>query len=327
MDLRIMPIKLIVKKLLNEAGLLDEQRFNDQVAGDASKLAEFKKIEKIWHEAGETGLFDQIDTNSDWEMIRSKLGIPGRRVYNQLSLNNYLIRIAATVILTAGLSIGIYKTIVSVNHESNGFVTIKAEYSPREIRLPDASSVSLNAGSRITYNSDFGDRLREVILEGEAFFDVIPDKARPFKVYTGESVVVVTGTRFAIREEKGSVKVSVLNGTVLLSNTDENSRNIMISANQSGILSSGKDLSLENRIETNTLSWKTGHLVFDQKPIDSALIDIARHFRKELTIKAEITDEITAQFQDQPLGEILNEINLVAGLKFDTTSTTLIVRK
>jgi ferric-dicitrate binding protein FerR (iron transport regulator) len=131
-----------------------------------------------------------------------------------------------------------------------------------------------------------------------------------------------------VREDVGSVKVAVLTGTVLLSNTTGDHPNqISISANQSGVLLSGNELKVENGIEANTLSWKTGHLIFDETPIDSALIDIAHHFRKELSIQTEISDEITAEFQDQPLGEILNEINLVAGLKFDTTGTTLIVRK
>ena len=80
-------------------------------------------------------------------------------------------------------------------------------------------------------------------------------------------------------------------------------------------------------IPVNNLSWKTGHLIFEDTPIDSALIDIARHFRKELSVETPVTEQITAEFQDQPLHEILKELELVAGLQFDTTRTTLIVRK
>jgi ferric-dicitrate binding protein FerR (iron transport regulator) len=328
MNLNSMPIKLIFKKLIHEADLRDERRFNDRIANHASRLAEYKRIEKIWNEAGESGIFGQIDTESDWNIIRTRMNIPVKEQYQRLPVYNYFLRIAAILIITGGLSIGLYKIIVSVNHvKSNGFVTIQADNSPKEIKLPDASSVTLNAGSRIAYSSGFNDNAREVILNGEALFDVIPDKTRPFKVYTGESVVIVTGTRFTIREEDGSVKVAVLSGTVLLSNTGDHPKQISITANQCGVLMSSNELKVENHIEANTLSWKTGHLVFDQTPIDSALIDIARHFRKELSIETEVTEEITAEFQNQPLREILNEINLVAGLKFDTTASTLIVRK
>jgi transmembrane sensor len=168
---------------------------------------------------------------------------------------------------------------------------------------------------------------REVILNGEALFEVVADIAHPFKVFTGESVVVVTGTRFTVREEKGLVKVSVLSGNVLLSNSGEKAKQIRIAANQSGYLLPDHNLKIENKIELNNLSWKTGHLVFRETPIDTALIDIARHFSRDLVFETSIREDITAEFQNQPLNEILDEINLVAGLKFDTTGTALIVRK
>jgi hypothetical protein len=62
-------------------------------------------------------------------------------------------------------------------------------------------------------------------------------------------------------------------------------------------------------------------------PIDSALMDIARHFNRQLSIETKIQERVTAEFQNQPLYEILDELKLVAGLQFDTTGTALIVRK
>ena len=323
-----MPIKLILKKLNTGTDPRDEQRFNEKIAVDARKMEEFKRLEKIWHEAGKLGLFEQIDTEADWEQVRSRINIPTLQKYHPLPVYRYMLRYAAIGLLAFGLSAGIYKTISFVNRDKAGsFITRTAAGSHSDILLPDGSSVSLKGGSKITYNSSFGGQTREVILEGEALFEVTPDKMHPFKVYTGESVVVVTGTRFTIREEKGSVKVAVLSGKVLLSNSGDHPKQISISANQSGYLLKGNELKLENGIEVNELSWKTGHLIFDETPIDSALIDIARHFRKELTVETRITEDITAEFQDQPLNEILDELKIVAGLKFDTTGTALIVRK
>jgi hypothetical protein len=56
-------------------------------------------------------------------------------------------------------------------------------------------------------------------------------------------------------------------------------------------------------------------------------VDIARHFHRDLSFDVILQEKITAEFQDQPLHEILKELELVAGLKFDTTGTALIVRK
>ncbi len=328
MDLTNMPIKLYLKKLTLETDLREEQRFNDRIAGNSRKMEEFKRIEKIWQESGKIGLFEHIDTGTDWELVRSRIRIPLTQKYRQVPVYSYALRIAAVIIIASGLSIGIYKTITLVNREKPaGYVSVEAAVNPRNVRLPDGSVVTLKGGSSLTYHSDFGTVTRDVILNGEALFEVVPDKIHPFKVYTGESVVTVTGTRFNVREEKGIVKVSVLSGNVLLSNTGEHAKQIRIAANQSGYMLPDHNLKIENKIEANELSWKTGHLMFRETPIDTALIDIARHFRKDLVIETEIKEDITAEFQDQPLNEILDEIKLVAGLKFDTTGTALIVRK
>jgi ferric-dicitrate binding protein FerR (iron transport regulator) len=328
MDLTNMPIKLFLKKLTLETDFREEQRFNDRIVSNSRKMDEFKRIEKIWLESGKIGLFEQIDTDSDWELVRSRIRIPLTQKYSRTPVYSYALRVAAVIIIASGLSIGIYKTITFVNREKPaGYVSLAATAFPRNINLPDGSAVTLKDGSALTYRSDFGKVTREVILNGEALFEVVPDKVHPFKVYSGESVVVVTGTRFSVREEKGLVKVSVLSGNVLLSNTGEHAKQIRIAANQSGYLLPDHNLKIENKIEVNELSWKTGHLVFRETPIDTALIDIARHFRKDLVIETSIKEDITAEFQDQPLNEILDEINVVAGLKFDTTGTALIVRK
>jgi len=323
-----MPIKLFVKKLTRTADSHDEQEFENRIAKNPHVQEEYKIIQKIWNEAGNTGIFEHIDTESDWKLVSSQIGLTVPTRYGRISWQGYFLRIAALVVLTFGLSLGFYKIITSLNKPDSGFVSLPADHNVRDIVLPDGSSVALNAGSKLIYRNDFGSVTRDVILEGEALFTIIPDISRPFKVFINESIVEVTGTKFSVREEDGTVKVSVLSGTVLLFTKDEDNKKISIKANQSGYLLTGSnELGVEEGIPVNNLSWKTGHLVFEETPIDSALIDIARHFRKELSIESTVKEEITAEFQDQPLHEILKEFELVAGLQFDTTRTTLIVRK
>jgi transmembrane sensor len=328
MDLINMPIKLFVKKLTRTADSRDELKFENHVAKDPQILEEYLFVQKIWNEAGNTGIFKQIDTKTDWEQVSARIGLNVPTRYGRISWQSYFLRIAALIVLTFGLSFGFYKIITSFNKADSGFVTLLADKSIREITLPDGSSVALNSGSKLIYRNDFGNVTRDVVLEGEALFTVVPDVSRPFKVFINESIVEVTGTKFSVREEDGIVKVSVISGIVLLSSKDVDNKKISIKANQSGYLhTSSNELGIEEGIPVNSLSWKTGHLVFEETPIDSALFDIARHFRKELLIENTIKEEITAEFQDQPLHEILKELELVAGLQFDTTRTTLIVRK
>jgi len=326
MELTKMTNGLFTKKLLGTADQKDEQKFRQLIGDDPGKLAEFQLIQKIWQEAESVKVFEQIDTRSDWKLVASRVNLFPRN-YRKIPWNVYFLRIAALVILTFGLSIGFYKLVLLNKNTESGFTTYKTNEQKKEIILPDGSAITLNAGSDLAFRDGFGTNSREVILNGEAFFNVNHNPELPFKVYSGESVVEVTGTSFSISQNKSEVRVSVISGTVILSSSDNVGEKISLHANQSALLSDKNEIMVEDGIPVNVLSWKTGHLIFNQTPIDSALIDIARHFRRNLDLETVIDENITAEFQDQPLHEILGELTLVAGLQFDTSGTALIVRK
>jgi len=65
-----------------------------------------------------------------------------------------------------------------------------------QVTLSDGTKVYLNAGSRLVYPEIFSGSTREVLLTGEAFFDVTPDNKKPFIVQTSHLKVKVLGTRF-----------------------------------------------------------------------------------------------------------------------------------
>jgi transmembrane sensor len=323
MEFKKMPIKRFTKKITRATDHRDEQKHENPTADDPCIF-----IENIWEESGNLKVFAQIDTDSDWKLITERINHKIPVNYHKMPWKVYFLRIAALLVLTFGLSIGIYRIIVYLNSTDNGFTSYIAENKIKEVFLPDGSKVTLNTGSSLSYREDgFGTQSREVILDGEALFDVMHEASLPFKVFVGESVVEVTGTSFSILETNNALKVSVISGRVLLFLTDKIENKISISANQSGYLLTNNELKVEEGISANFLSWKTGHLIFEQTPIDSALMDIAHHFQKELLFETTLKDEITAEFQDQPLHEILDELKLVAGLQFDTTGSALIVRK
>ena len=66
------------------------------------------------------------------------------------------------------------------------------------ITLPDGTIVHLNSESKLTYTPEFNGKLREVSLEGEAFFEVTPNKEKPFIVKTSFFDVEVLGTSFNV---------------------------------------------------------------------------------------------------------------------------------
>ena len=280
---------------------------------------------RIWEEARYSGAFSHIDVESDWKQFRSGIAQGHSSVSGPKLIIKWALRVAAVTILAAGLTYVLKKRSLPVVYTPL-LITNDASGSVKEIVLPDGSSVTLNVGSVLTYYDDFNNGKRDVHLEGEGLFSVVPDSDAPFRVFTGNSVIQVTGTTFSVYQKNEITEVAVLEGKVLLSSAEDSEKQLEILQNQSGYLNED-GLAIREGIDKNELSWKTGMLIFDETPLDSALIDIAHHFRKDLKLETTIYDDITAEFQNQTLAEILGEIEQVAELVFDTTGGALTVSR
>src|SRR5690606_3033035 len=95
---------------------------------------------------------------------------------------------AAAALITGGLT-WIYAFYLKEDIKSGTNAAMMSEVvakkgSRKTMMLPDGTKVWLNADSRLTYKSNFKSSSREVLLEGEAFFDVVKDSSRPFIVHT-----------------------------------------------------------------------------------------------------------------------------------------------
>src|SRR5204863_2744841 len=89
--------------------------------------------------------------------------------------------------------------------------------SVRNILLPDGSRIWLNKFSKLTWPENYGEEIRTVSLEGEAYFEVAKNKTKPFVVVSGKIITQVLGTVFNVSQQKnGVVKVTLSEGSVLV---------------------------------------------------------------------------------------------------------------
>jgi transmembrane sensor len=88
--------------------------------------------------------------------------------------------------------------------------------------LPDGSTVWLNAGSKITY-ANFSGPVREVTLEGEAYFDVVKQPNRPFIVHAADINIKVLGTAFNVKsyDEDRTVETTLIRGLVQITRKND----------------------------------------------------------------------------------------------------------
>lgn len=146
-----------------------------------------------------------------------------------------------------------------------------------ETQLPDGTRVCLNAESSLSFNRHFGRGSRDVTLEGEGYFMVTSDAARPFRVHTSNTCVTVKGTTFNVRSysDEQETTVSLIEGSVVLNtNLDE----AILTPGQCAVIS--RD---DNKISTKTADpfatdWINGRIVFTDKTIPEILRSIERNY-------------------------------------------------
>lgn len=163
------------------------------------------------------------------------------------------------------------------------YMTATAER--REIVLPDGSRMTLDAASAVAL--DFADGHRTVrLLSGDAFFDVVHDEARPFKVEGHFGIVRVTGTAFAVRAGAQEDEVVLTRGGVdvtRISAPGDPAHLVpgeMVSVSRAG-------LSPVRKVDTTrALAWMDGRLSFSNRPLGAVLEDVGRYYNGTILVLA-----------------------------------------
>ncbi|HEY9260759.1 FecR family protein [Chitinophaga sp.] len=108
--------------------------------------------------------------------------------------------------------------------------TIAKPGAKSRLLLPDGSIVWLNSGSRISYPANFTDSIREIELEGEAYFDVAKDPGRPFMVRTRDLNVRVLGTAFNVKcyPKDHKTEATLIRGLIQVSGTGDNQQQVLL---------------------------------------------------------------------------------------------------
>jgi ferric-dicitrate binding protein FerR (iron transport regulator) len=150
-----------------------------------------------------------------------------------------------------------------------------------KVTLEDGTKVFLNAGSRFIYPSKFTGKEREVLLFGEAFFEVQKNPEMPFIVKTSSIQVKVLGTQFNISSypEANIVQTVLVEGSVLVRNKNRGLFDeVELEPNQ--LLSFNKETNKYKSSVVNTrlyTSWKDGVIVFEDEDF-GRLIKRVEHF-------------------------------------------------
>ena len=232
--------------------------------------------------------------------------------------------------IAAALAIGLF-TMLILNMTRNDIPGFKSEQamvtiyvplgSKSQVTLADGTSVILNSGSELQYPPTFADGKREVVLTGEAFFEVKSDTLNPFIVKTNEYDIRVTGTQFnvcAYGDDPFS-KVSLLEGQVGVLFPGKNEPVDIIPGQQLYLNREERKYKVVTRDVVVESSWKDGEFQYKEISFPELIKRLERWYDVTLTYSSPQLDEMhySGNFRNQEtIWQVLDGLKLTTPIEY-----------
>lgn len=174
----------------------------------------------------------------------------------------------------------------------------------QSLNLADGSKVLLNTDTALSSSINDQQRIAR-LYRGEAYFDVVHDRSRPFEVEAGPVQVTVRGTAFAVRYLGNEAEVSVQRGEVDLRTRLDDARVSLGAGDSIRVGPQGFGERQHGGDSQSQLAWVQGRMVFENCPVSQVLAELRRYYPGWIVNTNERLDNVSVTGNwrlDDPLG-------------------------
>ena len=314
-------IKILFKRYLEgKADQQQEETLMQYLADPANEDSQFHQLmEEAWKKQKGSTDYSKEATQSltqIWDKVE-KRSPKTRTLYPVL-------KYAAAILIIASAALGWfkYKQLQSPAAEAIALLS-KATLKGEKVKLilPDSSVVYLAAGSKLTWPAHFiKGHIRNIRLEGEAFFEVRRDTTSPFIVHSGEMQTRVLGTSFNIYAypKDGTFSVAVRTGKVKVSAISEGK------LKELSLLTPGMMIHYNLKAQSHTLSnapaeevnaWIKNTFTFKNATLATIFKGLERYYNVRIDLKTPKLAACTfnATFANKSINNIMEQISTMSG--------------
>lgn len=293
-----------------------------------------QELRALWQEAGAEGTVgndahgpDRIFSRIKTQIEETQQQEPGGAIrFLQPQQPAFWFKAAAAVLLPLCLVWAVVQYISRPAAAPAVYVSVTAAPGvKKKINLPDGSVISLNSESKVSFLRGFASDKREIVLRGEAFFEVAEDSLRPFIVHTGNISTQALGTSFNINYSPydTAITVALATGVVKIDKQDKDRKR------QITRLAPGQQLSYNKVTQQyavvpfdrgEVLGWKQGVLSFRQANMEQTVRKLENWYGVDIEVDTSgMPDEAwnyTGEYDSQALDKVLEGIGFVKGFSF-----------
>ncbi|AFK54540.1 FecR family protein [Tistrella mobilis] len=235
---------------------------------DPAHEAAWARVCATWRDLGEAGPLRGAPVQVGPAPVARDTGVvPPRRALRRRAM------MAAAAVVVAMVAVASVRP--------GGFAGLGADAATgvaetRRVVLDDGSRVELDG--RTAIRSRFDDGRREVtLIDGGAFFDVMPDPARPFIVRAGDVAVTVTGTTFDVAADGGRVVVEVASGTVRVAPARGRRVEQLAAGDRLAVDTASGAVTRGRLAPEDVGAWRDGRLFVSDATVAEVVAELRRH--------------------------------------------------
>jgi ferric-dicitrate binding protein FerR (iron transport regulator) len=282
----------------------------------------FEDSQKAWEGLEQLRMMKKYDADKAIHKVEQKIN-SRKSSQNLIEIFRKVAAVLILPLIIATIWMAFEKT--SSESEYREWHTLKTPAGMRsEFILPDSTKVYLNSETSLTYPLAFSSHIREVKLNGEAYFEVAENKKVPFVVDAGGIDIEVTGTEFKASnyQHENLLEVVLVSGEVNLYegnySEDKNVLTPLVPGERFRFDQENKTMNINNVDVEKYLAWKDGVLMFRDDSMEEVVRRMNRWFNVDIQLTGpDLTDYVyTATFEGESLMQILELLKISAPINY-----------
>lgn len=256
------------------------------------------------------------------------------------------------------------KTVTAENHKRVNEINVNPG-AKTKVQLPDGSHVWVNSDSKISYPETFKGSVREVFLEGEAYFDVVKDPFHPFIVHTSGIDIKVLGTAFNVKsyDAEPTIEATLIHGSIEVAKINEpDAPKVTLKPHEKLIFNKLANSLTEDAATTKVqrisgatpllniitpaitiaplakniadsaiaeTSWIYNRLIFEEEKFEDLSVKMERWFNVKVTINSDKLKQyrLNGSFENETIEEALKELQYLVPFSFQINGRDVVINK
>lgn len=262
--------QLLIKHFTGGTSLVEEKQIE---IFKKSHPKEYQRIESLW--------FSEMSNTKDMDLQKAWTKIKSEALNYRTDKKSFVLKRQHILMISCLLLVGLF-LFLQIRNQLGRTVIENKDPAPKELILPDMSKVVLNSGAVISYSKSFNKEERNILLKGEAFFEVQRDEDRPFEITTTEALITVLGTSFNIKNMDQTTEVNVVSGKVQVETLLQDTSIVLIKGEAS--ITSKFSLIKSESQNINFESWRTGIVYLDDMSLSEAVVLLNEYYNDNLVL-------------------------------------------